>query len=82
LREADSKWPRLFPINGTGWFLGSYRVEFTAGYSNEDLIPVVFKQAIKLWAEAHYDRDPVMMPLLIKTAEGVLRSERSNLQMA
>jgi len=80
LREALSRWPRL--VSKGGWLMGSFRVEFTSGYADEDSIPVVFKQAIKLWAEAHYDRDPDMMPKYLQAAELLLKQFQANLQLA
>jgi hypothetical protein len=80
LREPLSRWPRLVSLGG--WFTGSFRVEFTAGYEDEDNIPVVFKQAIKLWAEAHYDRDLDAMPKYLQAAEAVLRNFQANVQLA
>ena len=83
LRDGGSKWPRIAPLSGASWAtLNDLQIEFRAGFEDEDAIPICFKQAIKLWAEANYDRDPQMMPLLIKTAEGLLTQERSGLSIA
>lgn len=81
LREKTSKWPRILPIN-TSWLNGTFKIEFTAGFDDEDLIPFRFKQAIKLYAEALYDRDPIMMPKLIAAAEGLLGPEKADLNFA
>lgn len=90
LREADSKWPRVFGLNGASWRYGQYRITFRAGYADRlgspqedtDVVPARYKQAIKLWAEAHFDRDKDLMPLLIQQAENMMRLERVNLQIA
>jgi hypothetical protein len=82
LREKDSRWPRLAPLNGSTWMLGTYRAEFTAGFSDLDLVPACFRQAIKLLAEKQYDRDPAMMDKLQEAAEYVVRHERADWAMA
>lgn len=90
LREADSRWPRVVALNGANWSTGVYRIVFRAGYANtvsspaEDatVIPERFKQAIKLWVEAHYDRDERMMMVLLNAAEGLVRAERVELGFA
>jgi len=84
LREPDSKWPRVVALNGatwSTWLTGDMRIEFLAGYADEDTIPVRFKQAIKLHAEANYDRGDDMQKLL-EAATNLIRSERSELQIA
>jgi hypothetical protein len=78
LREKDSRWPRLAPLNGSTWMLGTYRVEFTAGFDDPENVPFCFKQAIKLIAEKHYDRDGAMMEKLQTAAEYIIRHERSD----
>lgn len=93
LREADSKWPRLVALNGatwSTWLTGDLRIEYRAGFADmtgspqqdPSLVPVRFKQAIKLHVEAMYDRDEKMMPLLLETAEYLLKPERAELQFA
>jgi hypothetical protein len=90
LREADSKWPRLALINGVTWPTGTLEIEFRAGFASrigspkEDasVVPTRFKQAIKLWAEANYDRDQFMMELLLKVAEQIIKPERADLSVA
>lgn len=72
LREADSKWPKLVGLSGASWSFGTYRIVFRAGYADttaspgEDgsVVPGLYKQAIKLWVEANYDRDANMQTLL------------------
>lgn len=89
LREADSKWPRVTGLGGV-WPSGGLRIEFRAGYANRagspkdgaEVVPTRFRQAMKLWAEANYDRDPVMMPLLLKVAAEIIQPENTNLQIA
>jgi hypothetical protein len=85
LREANSKWPRVVALNGSTWstwLTGDMRITFRAGYADEDTIPIRFKQAIKLHAEANYDRDQGMMQKLLDAAEALIRPERSELQVA
>jgi hypothetical protein len=94
LREPDSKWPRVVPLNGITWptsgVFAGFRITFRAGFCDltgspkEDatVVPVRFKQAMKLWAEANYDRDPVMMPLLLNVAEQIVKPERADLSIA
>ena len=82
LREAASKWPRVYALSGANWSTGVMRITFTAGAADSEEVPVRFKQAIKLYAEALYDRDEKMMPALMKGAEDVIRPERANLQFA
>ena len=45
-------------------------------------MPVAFKQAMKLWVEANYDRDQTMMPLLLKTAEQLIKGEQIGIRLA
>ena len=90
LREADSKWPRVVGLNGTTWGAGTFRITFRAGYADTTgspqqtsaEVPARFKNAIKFWAEAHYDRDSVMMEKLVKAAEDMIRPERVELGLA
>jgi uncharacterized phiE125 gp8 family phage protein len=68
----------------------SLKIYFRAGYvdmstSNlEDAsnLPKKYKQAMKLWIEAMYDRDEKMMDRLIMAAESLLKQECVNLQLA
>ena len=84
LREADGRWPRIVSLNGAAWASGEFRIVFRAGYANRDVspadgaevVPNRFKQAMKLWIEANYDRDKDMMQTLLDTATGLIRSER------
>lgn len=90
LREADSKWPHIAGLNGSGWATGDYRITFRAGYADrlgspqEDasVVPNRFKQAIKLHVEAMYDRDKDMMQKLLDTAEMLIQPERCNVGFA
>lgn len=94
LREANSKWPRLVPLNGISWpttgIFAGFRVTFRAGFADRtgspqqdaSVVPTRFKQAMKLWAEANYDRDPVMMPLLLDVAQQIVKPERADLSIA
>ena len=86
LREADSKWPRIVALDGSTWSSGTFRITFRAGYSDQtgspqddrSVIPNRFKQAMMLYAEAIYDRDPA----LIDVAKTLIKNERCNLQFA
>jgi hypothetical protein len=90
LREEDSKWPRIVPLSGATWMAATLRVTFRAGFADRlgspqqgaEVVPVRFKQAMKLWVESMYDRDQVMMPLLLKTAEALIKSERAEISLA
>lgn len=89
IREANSKWPRLVGLNGGSWS-GPLRVTFRAGYANRlgsptegvEKVPVRFIQAMKLWAEAHYNRDEKMMEKLVDAAERLITPERCELGIA
>jgi hypothetical protein len=90
LREAASKWPRLSAKSGANWGTGDFQITFRAGFADTtsspqqgaEVVPDRYKQAIKLWVEAHYDRDPANMPLLLKTAETLIKPERAELSLA
>ena len=88
LRQADSKWPHLVGLDATTTLRITYRAGFAAGLGSPDptpdlaLVPERFKQAMKLWAEAMYDRDERMMEKLLMAAEAVIRPERVNIQFA
>lgn len=93
LREAASKWPRMVALNGATWAPGygqDLRIEFRAGFADRlgspqqgaEMVPERFKQAIKMWAEANYDRDEKLMQKLLDAAEAILKPERAELQIA
>lgn len=90
LREADSKWPRIVGLNGATWTAGVLRITYRAGFADRTgspqesaaVVPERFKQAMKLWVEAMYDRDEKMMSLLLDTAERLIKSERCDLSLA
>jgi hypothetical protein len=90
LREPKSKWPRLVLMNGVTWPTGTLQIEFRAGFANRigspkddaSVVPTRFRQAMKLWAEANYDRDQFMMALLLKVAEQIIKPERADLSLA
>jgi len=90
LREPNSKWPRLVPMAGNGSQTSTLKIVYRAGFADRtgspkqdaSAVPARFKQAIKLWAEANYDRDPVMMPLLLKVAAEIVEPERAFLSIA
>ena len=90
LREADSKWPGVYPLTGAIWTTGPLRITFRAGFADQtgspqtgaEVVPVRFLQAMKLWVEAVYDRDEKLMPLLLEVAEKLIKSERADLSIA
>lgn len=95
LREADSKWPRIVPLTGAAWsalttsdIRITFRAGFAAGLGSPDpspvltQVPVRFKQAMKLWVEANYDRDEKTMQLYLDCAERLIKPERVELQIA
>jgi hypothetical protein len=94
LREKDSKWPRLAPLNNstwqTGFLSGGMRIVFRAGFADTftspgegaEVVPVVIKQAIKLWVESNYDRDEKTMALYLTTAQQLVESECCELRFA
>lgn len=91
LREIDSRWPRIAPLNGATWpACTDLRIVFRAGFADQDIsppddatvVPERYKQAMKLWAEANYDRDDKTMQLYLDTAERLVKSDRSELGMA
>ncbi len=90
LREADSKWPRLVPIGSAAWTSANLRITFRAGFADQtgspqtgaEVVPDRFKNAIRLWVEAMYDRDPVMMDKLLKAATDLIKAERVELGFA
>jgi uncharacterized phiE125 gp8 family phage protein len=91
VQEPGSKWPWFFHDGADSWSPGSIlKIEFRAGFVDrsgspqQDAtdVPTRFKQAIKMWAEAAYDRDQYMMELLFKVAEEIAKPERADLQIA
>lgn len=89
IREPKSKWPRLVSLSGS-WPSLDLAVTFRAGFADRlgspvqgaEMVPARFKHGIKLWGEAHYDRDKDMMTTLLSAAEAVLRPERAELSIA
>lgn len=90
LRLATSKYPKLVALNTGVWSAEVTQITFRAGYADRlaspqqdaTVIPERYKQAIKLWVEANYDRDTDRMKLLLDTAECLIRGERINLSLA
>ncbi len=91
LREGNSKFPRIVGLDGATWCTDILKIEFRAGFAPEEGSPLApdaarvmerFKIAIRLWVEAHYDRDKEMMPILVQAAENMIRPERVELGMA
>jgi len=81
LRAADSKFPFLVPTSTATWRDANLRIEFRAGFADltgspqddAGVVPERFKQAMKLWVEAHYDRDEKMMQQLLDAAENIAK---------
>lgn len=90
VREPKSKWPRLVALSGASWSTGDLKITFRAGFADRvgspqqgaEMVPECFKQAIKLWVEAQYDRDKDMMNKLLEAAKSVLRQEKAELSIA
>lgn len=90
VRGGDSKYPKLVALGGASFAAGTYRIVFRAGYADRatspvqagEVVPVTLKQAMKLWAEAQYTRDPKTMPLLMETASALLAGENCNVGLA
>ena len=90
LLEQHSKWPRIVPLSGANWSAGRFKIVFRAGFADRGLspqqgaevVPGIFLQAMKLYTEAHYDRDYKTMQLLLDVAENLLKLERADLQIA
>lgn len=90
LREGTSKYPRLVPLTGASWPGATLRVEYRSGYADTssspaqgpEMVPARFKLAIKLWVEAHYDRDEKAMPLLLQAATSLITPERVEMGFA
>ena len=90
LREADSRWPTVVRLSGTTWATGTYRILFRAGFADQtsspttgaEVVPQRFKQAIRLYAEALYNRDERLMEKLLEAAEKLIRPESSDLSLA
>lgn len=89
LDDQAKKWPRIVPIISFGTNV-ELRIRFRAGFANRlgsptdgvEKVPETAKQAIKLYAEALYDRDKSSMALLISTAESLADQESANLGIA
>ncbi len=90
LRDEGSKWPRVVGVNGNSLIAAELRVEFRCGFADQtvspptgaEVVPERFKQSIKLWGEAHYDRDRDMMEKLLSVAKSNVEGERTNLPVA
>lgn len=90
LREPKSKWPRLVSLNGSPWTSNMLRITYRAGFADTTVspqdtaavVPIRFKQAIKLWLAANYDCDKDQMVKLLDMAERILKPERVELQIA
>jgi len=82
LRKGNSRWPELVPLTGAGWSTGEFKIEMRCGWLDVDDVPTEYKQAAKLWCEAHYDRDKDMMDLLMKSAMAVIEPQSANLNLA
>lgn len=78
LRDGSGRWPRVVALNGASWATGEYRIVFEAGYA-EGKVPARLRQAMKLWAEANYERDDRTMQQLLDAAERLAKPERVDL---
>ena len=88
LMDAASKWPKLAGSLGADTLRIVYSAGFAPGVGSPDptpdpaLVPERFKFAMKLYAEALYDRDEKLMPLLLEAAANIIKPERAELQIA
>lgn len=90
LRLAASKYPKIVALNAGTWSAEVTQITFRAGYADRlaspqqdaTVIPERYKQAIKLWVEANYDRDTDRMELLLETAQRLIKGECINLSLA
>lgn len=88
--EPDSKWPRIAMLGGATVGGEAMRIEFRAGFANRlgspaegaEMVPKRFIQAMKLYAEAVYNRDEKMMKQLLEVAERLITPERTELGLA
>jgi len=86
--ERESKWPRVLGSAGAGTLRFVFSAGFAPGVGSPDptpdpaLVPERFKLAMKLYAEALYDRDEKLMPLLLEAAANIIKPERADLQIA
>lgn len=90
LREAHSKSPRVVALSGAIWGLGDLRITYRAGYADRaaspqqgaEMVPERFKTAMKLYAQALYDRDPANIDVLMTAAANIIKPERTELSLA
>lgn len=90
LRSEDSKWPYLVPTSTATWQDSNLRITFRAGYADQtgspqtgaEVVPERFKQAMKLWLEANYDRDEKLMKSLLEFAEKVAKPLKTHVGFA
>lgn len=86
--ERESKWPRVLGSVGADTLRFVFSAGFAPGVGSPDptpnvaLVPERFKLAMKLYAEAIYDRDEKLMPLLLEAAANIIKPERADLQIA
>ena len=81
VRGAAGKYPEIVMLNGSSLLTGVVRIVFRVGYADQlgspqqgpEMVPKRFKQAMKLWAESVYDREPD----LIEAAEMIIKPERA-----
>jgi uncharacterized phiE125 gp8 family phage protein len=86
LDGATTKWPRLIQVTGWGGQL-ELRIHFRAGFADTtgsptegaEKVPATAKQAIKLYAEALYDREN--MDALVGAAERLADAESARISL-
>ncbi len=89
LDDAGTKWPRLVLLTGFS-SCAELRIRFRAGFANRtgspqdgaEKVPETAKDAMKLYAEALYDRDKDSMNLLIDTATMLAKQESACIGIA
>ncbi len=85
VRGANSKFPEIIALDTVDVGTGALAIVFRAGYADRlgspqqgaEMVPKRFKQAMKLWAEAHYDKDPDYLDTLVKAARDLLQPLRA-----
>lgn len=89
LRAAASKFPFLVPTSTATWASANLRVTFRAGFADltgspqddASVVPARFKQAIKLWTQAHYEVNE-LSARAIEIAENLIKSESGQVGFA
>ena len=69
--DFDANWPTVYDK------ADAVVIRFVAGYGSEPhSVPHQFRQAMLMHVEAHYDRDPATMAMLIEAGKNLLHQQR------